>query len=132
MGCGGRGADLCCLGVEKIAEKFVFSRVGVRRMFDPHLGHDGRNAAALFNVRLGMLGSESRFHHFHIGGGGVVLWTQSDHGAAPVKDVANQLKCSGAHAAGLIDTKRHIKDRFPAMNGLGNHQLLIFGPGEFR
>src|SRR5882762_6937039 len=52
--------------------------------------------------------------------------------AATVQHVANQLERGGAHAAVLVHAKCDVKNGFAAMNGFGNHQLLVFTPGKSR
>ena len=47
-----------------------------------------------------------------------------------MKDVANQLERGGAHKAVWIDAKSHVVNGLATMDGLGNHELLVFGPGK--
>ena len=50
--------------------------------------------------------------------------------AAAVQDVSNELKSGGAHQAVWIDAQRDVVNDLAAVNGFGNHELFVFGPGE--
>ena len=49
-----------------------------------------------------------------------------------MKDVANELERGRAHQAVGVNAHRDIEDFLAAVNGFGNHELLVFGPGEAR
>ena len=60
----------------------------------------------------------------------VVLGAQSDDRAASMKNVANELKSCCAHQAIWINAKSNVVNGVPAVDRLGNHELLVFRPSK--
>src|SRR5690348_4306852 len=121
---------LFCFGFKEFAEKLMIAGLGGGGALDANFRDDGRNAATALDGGLRLGAREGSFHDFDGRCGGVVLGTKRDDGATAVKDVSNQLKSRGAHAASGIDAERHVKHRFAAMKRFGNHQQLVLAPIE--
>jgi hypothetical protein len=120
------------LSFEKITQKFVLRRGDGRGSFNASIGNDGRDAEAFANGLLRLDGGEGGFDYFDVGGREIILGAKGNQGSATVKDVTNELKSGGAHEAVGIDAQGDVVDSLPAMNGLGDHELFVFGPGETR
>src|SRR5436309_7438018 len=101
-----------------------------RSLLDAHVGNDRRDAAALLQSFDGLRTRESGFNNFDARSGEVVLGTQGDDGAAPMKNISNQLESGGAHEAVRVNTQSDVVNRFAAMDRFRNHELLVFGPGK--
>src|SRR5579859_995840 len=128
----GVGRKFGSLRFQEVAEQFVILGLGGGSALDTKVRNDGRNTATLLDDVQRLNACNSGLHDFDAGGGQIIFRAKCNKGAATVKHVANKLKGSGAHQAVRVDTKRDVVDRFSAMNGLGDHELLIFRPRKTR
>src|SRR5207302_495786 len=97
---------------------------------DVRFGNNRWDAAAMIELLLGLRAGQSGLHDFDGGCRNIIFGAQGDDRAAAMKDVANQLERGGAHKAVWIDAKSHVVNGLATMDGLGNHELLVFGPGK--
>ena len=110
----------------------MLGRQGVSGTLDANVGYDTRNAAAFLDGFFGLRTGNGSLNDFNGCGSEIVFRTERDQRAAAVEDVSNELKGSGAHEAIWIDAQRDVVNSFAAVDGLGNHELFVFGPGKSR
>src|SRR5579863_526521 len=123
----GQLGGLC---VQKIAEEFLFARLGVGGCLNANVRNDRRNFATVRDVLQGMRRGESGFHDFDSRGGKIIFGPKSDYRSTSMKNVANQLECSGAHHAVGVDSQRDVKYVVAAQQRFGNHKAFVFAPLE--
>ena len=125
------GADVR-LRFQKVAQQFMLRRLPRSRRARCERRRRSKGCGSVGQSSSALGAGESSFDNFDGGGGEIVFRAQGDDRAAAVKNVANELKRSGTHEAVRIDAQRDVVDGFAAMDGLGNHQLLVLGPRELR
>ena len=118
------------LGFQQIAKQFMLGHLRSSDFFDADFGDNRRDPATVEQLFLGLRAGKRSFHEFDIRGRHIVFRAQGYDGAASVKNVANELKCRGAHEAVRINAKSDVVNRIAAVDGLGNHELFVFRPGK--
>jgi len=126
------GNNLRGLGIQKLAEEFVVGRLGACGALDANVGNDAWDTAALSKGVLWLNASKSGFDDFDGCGSEVVFGAKGDKRSATMQDVSNELKRGGTHEAVGINAQRDVVNRLATMNSFGDHELLVFGPGEVR
>ena len=118
------------LRLQQITEQLVLGSFRGGGTLQTHSGNDRRDVAALRDSRLGLRAGQGGFHNLDGGGANIVLWAESDDGAATVKNVANELEGRGAHQAVWINAQGDVVNGLAAVHGFGNHKLFVFRPSE--
>src|SRR5260370_79631 len=98
--------------------------------FETHFGNNRRNPAALEEPFLRLRTRQGGFYNLHGCGSQIIFRPQSDESATAVKNVSNELECSGTHQAVWIDAKGDVVNGLPTMHSFRDHELFVFSPGK--